>query len=45
MDRQERKRAVVNLAFKLNKPVLSLTNNDYNDNGLSDPFRGKGRWQ
>ena len=30
------KRAVVNLALKLNKPVLSLTNNDYNDNGLSD---------
>lgn len=30
------KRAVVNLSFKLNKPVLSLTNHDYNENGLSD---------
>ncbi len=30
------KRAVVNLALKLSKPVLSLTNMDYNDNGLSD---------
>jgi glucosamine-6-phosphate deaminase len=30
------KRAVVNLALELKKPVLSLTNNDYNDNGLSD---------
>ncbi|MFT3678960.1 MAG: glucosamine-6-phosphate deaminase [Ferruginibacter sp.] len=30
------KRAVVDLALKLKKPVLSLTNHDYNDNGLSD---------
>lgn len=30
------RKAVVNLALKLGKPVLSLTNNDYNDNGLSD---------
>lgn len=30
------KRAVVNLALKLKKPILNLTNNDYNDNGLSD---------
>jgi glucosamine-6-phosphate deaminase len=30
------KRAVVNLALKLRKPVLNLTNSDYNDNGLSD---------
>lgn len=36
------KRAVVNLALKLNKPVLSLTNNDYNDNGLSDLLVDKG---
>lgn len=36
------KRAVVNLALKLNKPVLSLTNNDYNDNGLSDLLVEKG---
>ena len=36
------KRAVVNLALKLSKPVLSLTNNDYNDNGLSDLLVEKG---
>jgi glucosamine-6-phosphate deaminase len=30
------KRAVVNLALKLKKPILNLTNSDYNDNGLSD---------
>jgi len=36
------KRAVVNLALKLQKPVLSLTNIDYNDNGLSDLLVEKG---
>ena len=36
------KRAVVNLALELKKPVLSLTNNDYNDNGLSDLLVEKG---
>ncbi|MEO7265486.1 MAG: glucosamine-6-phosphate deaminase [Ferruginibacter sp.] len=36
------KRAVVNLALKLHKPVLSLTNNDYNDNGLNDLLTEKG---
>lgn len=36
------KRAVVNLALKLKKPVLSLTNNDYNDNGLSDLLVDRG---
>lgn len=36
------KRAVVNLSLKLNKPILSLTNNDYNDNGLSDLLVEKG---
>ncbi|MBL0358714.1 MAG: glucosamine-6-phosphate deaminase [Chitinophagaceae bacterium] len=36
------KRAVVDLALKLKKPVLSLTNNDYNDNGLSDLLVDKG---
>jgi glucosamine-6-phosphate deaminase len=36
------KKAVVNLALKLNKPVLNLTNNDYNDNGLSDLLAYKG---
>jgi glucosamine-6-phosphate deaminase len=30
------KKAVVNTALKVNKPVLSLTNNDYNEYGLSD---------
>jgi len=30
------KRAVVNLALKLNKPVLSLTTVDYNENSLGD---------
>ncbi|HVK97226.1 MAG TPA: glucosamine-6-phosphate deaminase, partial [Flavisolibacter sp.] len=30
------KKAVVNTALKINKPVLSLTNNDYNEYGLSD---------
>ena len=36
------KRAVVNLSLKLNKPVLSLTNVDYNDNGLNDLLVEKG---
>jgi glucosamine-6-phosphate deaminase len=36
------KRAVVDLALKLKKPVLSLTNYDYNDNGLSDLLVEKG---
>jgi glucosamine-6-phosphate deaminase len=36
------KRAVVNLALQLNKPILSLTNIDYNDNGLSDLLVEKG---
>jgi glucosamine-6-phosphate deaminase len=30
------KRAVVNMALKLQKPVLSLTTHDYNESGLSD---------
>ncbi|MEO6228954.1 MAG: glucosamine-6-phosphate deaminase [Ferruginibacter sp.] len=30
------KKAVINLALTLNKPILKLTNNDYNQNGLSD---------
>ncbi|MBM3431943.1 MAG: glucosamine-6-phosphate deaminase [Bacteroidetes bacterium] len=33
---QMMKKAVVNLALALNKPVLSLTNSDYNENGLGD---------
>ena len=36
------KKAVVNLALQLQKPVLSLTNTDYNDNGLSDLLVDKG---
>ncbi len=36
------RRAVVHLALKLGKPVLSLTNHDYNDNGLSDLLVEKG---
>lgn len=36
------KRAVINLALKLNKPVLSLTNHDYNENGLNDLLTEKG---
>ena len=36
------KRAVVNMALKLNKPVLSLTNDDYNEYGLSDLLVEKG---
>jgi len=30
------RKAVVHLALKVNKPILSLTNNDYRDNGLGD---------
>ncbi len=36
------RKAVINLALKAGKPVLSLTNNDYNDNGLSDLLVEKG---
>lgn len=36
------KRAVINLALKLGKPVLSLTNQDYNENGLNDLITEKG---
>ncbi len=30
------KKAVINMALKQNKPVLSLTSHDYNENGLGD---------
>jgi glucosamine-6-phosphate deaminase len=30
------RKAVVNMALKLGKPILSLTNNDYRDNGLGE---------
>lgn len=36
------KRAVVNMALKLDKPVLSLTALDYNENGLGDLLVEKG---
>ncbi len=36
------RKAVVNMALKANKPVLSLTNNDYNEYGLSDLLVEKG---
>ena len=36
------KKAVVNMALKLGKPVLSLTNSDYNEYGLSDLLVDKG---
>jgi len=36
------RKAVVNMALKLQKPILSLTNHDYNDNGLADLLVEKG---
>jgi glucosamine-6-phosphate deaminase len=36
------KRAVINLALKVGKPVLSLNTHDYNENGLSDLLVEKG---
>ncbi|MFN2439749.1 MAG: glucosamine-6-phosphate deaminase [Chitinophagaceae bacterium] len=36
------KKAVVNMALKLEKPVLSLTNNDYNEYGLGELLVEKG---
>src|SRR4030095_3300008 len=36
------KKAVVNMALKAGKPVLSLTNNDYNEYGLGDLLVEKG---
>jgi glucosamine-6-phosphate deaminase len=36
------RKAVVNMALKLKKPVLSLTNADYNEYGLSDLLVEKG---
>ena len=36
------KRAVTQMALKLNKPVLSLTVHDYNENGLGDLLVEKG---
>jgi glucosamine-6-phosphate deaminase len=36
------RKAVIGTALKLGKPILSLTNGDYNDNGLSDLLVEKG---
>jgi len=36
------KKGVVNMALKAQKPVLSLTNNDYNEHGLGDLLVEKG---
>ncbi len=36
------KRAVINMALKLQKPVLSLTNDDYRENGLAELLAEKG---
>lgn len=41
-DDQMIKRAVIDLALRQNKPILSLTNNDYNDIGLGDLLVEKG---
>lgn len=35
-DKSMIKKAVTHLALAVNKPILKLTNNDYNENGLSD---------
>ncbi len=37
------RKAVTNLALTLQKPVLKLTNKDYNDNGLSDLLASRGQ--
>lgn len=36
------RKAVVNMALRLHKPILSLTDGDYKDNGLSDLLVEKG---
>ncbi|MCU0387914.1 MAG: PIG-L family deacetylase [Chitinophagaceae bacterium] len=36
------RRAVINLSLKVGKPILSLTNYDYNENGLGDLMVEKG---
>lgn len=37
------KKAVCGLSLDLNKPILKLTNKDYNDNGLSELLSGYGQ--
>ncbi|RYZ21312.1 MAG: glucosamine-6-phosphate deaminase, partial [Chitinophagaceae bacterium] len=41
-DKEMIRRAVVNMALDRDKPVLSLTNNDYNEYGLSDLLAERG---
>lgn len=36
------RRAVINMALKVGKPILSLTNHDYNENGLGELLVEKG---
>ncbi len=42
-DEQTTKKAVTHLAITLNKPILQLTNKDYNDNGMSDLLAQSGQ--
>jgi glucosamine-6-phosphate deaminase len=42
MDPKMIRRAVINMALKLGKPILSLTNHDYNENGLGELIVEKG---
>ena len=41
-DKKLTKKAVISLALLLNKPVLKLTDKDYNDNGMSDLLAAHG---
>lgn len=42
-DNQMIKKAVCSLAIAIGKPILKLTNKDYNDNGLSELLAGYGQ--
>ncbi len=42
-DNQMTKKAVCSLSLELGKPILKLTNKDYNDNGLSELLAGYGQ--
>jgi len=42
-DKMMVKKAVTNLALSLDKPILKLTNRDYNENGLSDLLANYGQ--
>jgi glucosamine-6-phosphate deaminase len=41
-DKKSVRKAVIHLALSLNKPVLKLTDKDYNDNGMSDLLAAHG---